>query len=46
MSQWENAVVNEAWAEIWKIKVKWRDGDIDGDEAMYDIETLMDEVGE
>jgi len=43
---WETAVVNEAWKEIWKIKVQWRDGDISPENAMYDIETIMDEVGE
>ena len=43
---WEAAVVNEAWKKIWQIKELWRDGTIDGDEAMYEIETIMDEVGE
>tara|TARA_Y100001938_G_C7950400_1_gene359003 strand:- start:653 stop:784 length:132 start_codon:yes stop_codon:yes gene_type:complete len=37
---------SEVWAQLWEIKVKWREGDIDGDDAMYQIETLMDEVGE
>ena len=37
---------SEVWAQLWEIKVKWREGDIDGDYAMYQIETLMDEVGE
>jgi hypothetical protein len=46
MSEWENAVVNEAWSEIWKIKVQWRNGDIGAEDAIYQIETLMDEVGE
>tara|TARA_A100001515_G_C4493691_1_gene184207 strand:+ start:469 stop:615 length:147 start_codon:yes stop_codon:yes gene_type:complete len=43
---YESAVVNEAWSKLWKLKEQWRDGELDGDEAMYEIETLMDEVGE
>lgn len=46
MNQWEAAVVNNAWKKIWQIKELWRDGTCDGDEAMYEIETIMDEVGE
>tara|TARA_B100000902_G_C27073131_1_gene795040 strand:+ start:763 stop:906 length:144 start_codon:yes stop_codon:yes gene_type:complete len=42
----ESAVVNEAWKKIWKLKEEWRNGDIDGENAMYEIETLMDEVGQ
>ncbi len=45
-TSWESAVVDEAWKEMWQIKQLWRDGTIDGDEAMYEIETIMDEVGE
>jgi hypothetical protein len=37
---------SKVWAQLWEIKVKWREGDIDGDDAMYQIETLMDEIGE
>ena len=46
MSQWEYSVLRDAWAEIWKIKVQWRDNDIGAEDAIYQIETLMDEVGE
>lgn len=42
----EIAAVNEAWVKLWKLKEQWRDGELDGEEAMYEIETLMDEVGE
>ena len=34
------------WQELWKLKEQRRDGELDGDEAMYEIETLMDEVGQ
>ena len=36
---------NEVWDQLWEIKVKWRNGDLDAEDAIYQIETIMDEVG-
>ena len=46
MSAGEYAVLREAWAEMWKIKVQWRDNDIGAEDAIYQIETIMDSTGE
>tara|TARA_R100000781_G_scaffold109282_1_gene74176 strand:- start:1503 stop:1643 length:141 start_codon:yes stop_codon:yes gene_type:complete len=46
MSAWEYACLREAWAQLWPIKEKWRAGEIGDKEAMYEIETIMDETGE
>ena len=46
MSQWEYAVLREAWTELWAIKEKWRDGGLSSADAIYEIETIMDGVGE
>ena len=46
MSAWEYAVLREAWAEMWKIKVQLLDNDIGAEDAIYQIETIMDSTGE
>ena len=46
MSEWEYACLREAWTKMWAIKEQWRNSDLSNFDAMYEIETIMDETGE
>ena len=43
---WESAVNREALQQIRNWITGWRTGDVEGDEVCYDIETLLDELGD
>jgi hypothetical protein len=42
---WESAVNREALKDIAELVRQWRDDKIDAEEAVYEIESIVDEVG-
>jgi len=42
---WEAAVNREALQRIAELARQWRDDEIDAGEAVYEIESIVDEVG-